>query len=714
MKIFFITHPHPHTHKAQSCSTMASLTPGILLKLLQSMNSATKVTGDHRSALLQVIGIVPALAGSDLWPNQGFYVQLSDSLNSTYVSLSDRDTDLILANRLQLGQFAYVDRFDFDSPVPRVVGIRPIAGRHHFVGTPEPLVARISASKREFVIQPVSDSDQSTDFMAIYLSNKKQEQVVRNDNKDAKIEKTRSSRQPLAPRENVNLGGNSNSNSNSDEPKKISDRPASRFSSPAGAKRSVSVGKKNVAPAERDPSPAGKGKRSGSPAPSKCVVPSLVVAKEENRKVSKEPAIIVPSRYRQPSPTGRRQPSPNPRRASLSPGRRLSGGVKDSATRKKMATIVAGISKVSEALVGSGKSNRKGWDESPAVEQREKSVSKNKPDFQAILRTQAALSRRLSDAHGRSPSGGDDSSSDEKTKSGSPEDCWLKRNQAVQLWASLFMKENGPMGEALQRKVIASAAAAEALEEAIATESLVRKLSMFAELSSTSKVGNPLPAIDRFFSIYDEVVKSTTLVKSIASNHNADTPYNDNIPTEQSKSVSLWVEAALATDLGVVSLLTTQDNEPPSTLQKSLSKRQSVNAPAKTHMKISSSSSSPESNAHVGTWTKGRGMKDTVELAMSLQSEMQMWFLEFVEKALDAGFRVFGECAADGVKLPLDSGSIAAVLSQLKRVNEWLDRVVSKRDEQINEKIDRLKRKIYGFVIQHVGTTFDNAPLASS
>ena len=134
---------------------MASLTPGILLKLLQNINSTARVTGDHRSPLLQVIGIVPALAGSDLWPNHGFYVQLSDSLNSTYVSLSDRDTDLILNNRLQIGQFVYVDRFDFDSPVPRASGFRPIAGRHSFVGSPEPLIARISASKREFVIQQV-------------------------------------------------------------------------------------------------------------------------------------------------------------------------------------------------------------------------------------------------------------------------------------------------------------------------------------------------------------------------------------------------------------------------------------------------------------------------------------------------------------------------------------------------------------------------------
>lgn len=79
---------------------MASLIPGILLKMLQAMNTNTYVTGDHRSPLLQVIGIVPALVDSDLWSNQGFYLNLSDSLNSTYVLLSHPDTDLILSNRL--------------------------------------------------------------------------------------------------------------------------------------------------------------------------------------------------------------------------------------------------------------------------------------------------------------------------------------------------------------------------------------------------------------------------------------------------------------------------------------------------------------------------------------------------------------------------------------------------------------------------------------
>lgn len=237
----------------------------------------------------------------------------------------------------------------------------------------------------------MSDSEYSVDPIAVYLSNKKSEDIPKKENTDiskieAKIEKTKA-RQALAPRDNVN------NIPNSDESKAVLDKPLQRFSSPAGAKRSVSASKKNVAVVERDPSPVGKAKRSASPVPSKCVVPSLAAAKEENRKAAREPAIIVPSRYRQPSPNARRQASPNPRRASLSPGRRLSGVklspmVADSSGKKKMT---AGVSKHSE-----GKSGRKSWDESPNAmgsgEQKEKAgVKSTKPDLQAILRTQVFL-----------------------------------------------------------------------------------------------------------------------------------------------------------------------------------------------------------------------------------------------------------------------------------------------------------------------------------
>ncbi|KAF9662488.1 hypothetical protein SADUNF_Sadunf18G0058300 [Salix dunnii] len=700
---------------------MASLAPGILLKLLQSMNSSARVTGDHRSPLLQVIGIVPALAGSDLWPNQGFYVQLSDSLNSTYVSLSERDTDLILTNRLQLGQFVYIDRFDFDSPVPRVSGIRPISGRHSFVGTPEPLIARISSSKKEFVIQPVADSEYSVDPIAVYLSNnKKSDEFPRNDHNKKGEVTAKVTRQPLAPRDNVMVDETATAKRFS------SPATTKRFSSPATAKRPVSFGKKNAASVERDPSPVTKGKRSASPVPSKCMVPSLVAAKEENRKVAREPAIIVPSRYRQPSPSGRKQPSPNARRASLSPGRRLSGvklspAVSDSAGKKKIANIVAGISKVSEALVGSAKSSRKSWDEIPAAvgsgEMKEKGEAKKKSDLQAILRTQAALSRRLSDANSRQ-SNQDETSSYEKTKPSSPEGCQDNKNPTCaalgftvheKKWTDgtvpldAVSSELAKFGkEAMQRRALASTVAAEALEEAIATESVVRSLSIFSELASSSKAGNPLPTIDRFISIYDDAVRYSSIAESVASSHCSD---HDITATEKSKSASLWVEAALATDLEIVSLLSNQKNEPPTALRRSLSKRPSQKA-----------SSLPPLDPVVGVWARGHGMKETVELSMKLQVEMQMWFVKFIEESLDAGFRVLGECANNGSKsLPLNSSSIAAVLSQLKRVNEWLDRVALKGDELLTGKIEKLKKKIYGFVIQHVGTTFDNStPAAAS
>lgn len=126
---------------------MASLIPGVLLKLLQTMNSNVKVRGEHRSVLLQVISIVPALSGSELWPNHGFFIKVSDSSHSTYVSLSKQDNELILNNKLQLGQYFYVDRIESGTPVPVLVAVRPIPGRHPFEGNPKDLMQMLESSE---------------------------------------------------------------------------------------------------------------------------------------------------------------------------------------------------------------------------------------------------------------------------------------------------------------------------------------------------------------------------------------------------------------------------------------------------------------------------------------------------------------------------------------------------------------------------------------
>ncbi|KAJ9548796.1 LOW QUALITY PROTEIN: hypothetical protein OSB04_021339 [Centaurea solstitialis] len=667
---------------------MASLTPGILLKLLQTMNTATRVTGDHRSPLLQVIGIVPALAAGsdDLWPNHGFYVSLSDSVNSTYVSLSDRDTDLILTNRLQLGQFVYVDRFEFDSPVPRVSECVRLLDGIRLLDLQSSL---LRGFRREFVIQTASDSDASGDPIAAYLSGR--------------------NRQVLAPRENVN---------NFEESKKAAEKPPQRFSSP----EAVSAGKKNVV--ERDPSPAGKVKRSHLQFPQSVWFLAWLWLKRRTERLQES---LLSSCLHD---TGSLRPLDGNKHLQVQGECRCrqEGGCRVElkflqqrilVIRKRWRTLAAEISKVSGALVASSsktvgsstKTSRKSWDETPG-EPKEKSVTKCKPDLQAILKTQAALSRRLSDAHESPP--------EETLKASSCGTPLCLIGQLLQLLESHFMKRNGlmhPSGCSVFRLSKAwtgryakekpgFGSCAEALQEALVTEAIMRSLSMFSNLCSVSKAGNPLPTIDRFMGVYNDAVKATATAESFASNHSRSTTPHDNAapPTDDSKSLALWVEAALATDLEVVSLLANQGIESPSQLQKKIqnqNQKQSLAETVKSHLTISSSSFLG------GTWVKGHGMIESYELGMKLQKEMQAWFLKFVEESLDAGFQVMGKncSAANGYEV----GPIKVILSQLKRVNDWLDRMISKQDEVLTGAVERLKGKIYRFVIQHVGTTYDNS-----
>ncbi|KAM0927406.1 hypothetical protein ACQ4PT_002857 [Festuca glaucescens] len=121
---------------------MTTLSTGVLLKLLDGMKTGSaKPVGEHRTAVLQVTDIVPAdMDEKDLFPRHGsFYVKVSDSSHSIYATLPPAQADLVLSNKLHLGQFVHVDRLDPGSPVPVIVGARPLPGRHPLVvGTPEP------------------------------------------------------------------------------------------------------------------------------------------------------------------------------------------------------------------------------------------------------------------------------------------------------------------------------------------------------------------------------------------------------------------------------------------------------------------------------------------------------------------------------------------------------------------------------------------------
>lgn len=238
---------------------------------------------------------------------------------------------------------------------------------------------------------------------------------------------------------------------------------------------------------------------------------------------------------------------------------------------------------------------------------------------------------------------------------------------------------------------------------------------MFSDLCSSSKAANPLTTIDKFLQLYELAMKSVVVVESLAcsrSNDRGDHCFR----TERSKSISLWIEAALATDLEVITLLNDQTVSSPQVQNIEKHATDSVDIVVQSPPRASNSRRQPlgtnrskdqlpMSECVSGSWSSGSAIKETLELSRNLKAEMQMWFLRFVEESLDAGFRVFGENLSDseGV-IHKERGPIAAVLSNLKRINNWLDRVGERRDELLTEKIEKVKRKIYGFVIQHVGT----------
>eukprot|EP01018_Ginkgo_biloba_P027767 Gb_00943 [translate_table: standard] len=364
---------------------MASLAPGILLKLLQHMHSDVKVGGEYRSVLLQVISIVPALAGSELWPNKGFYIKVSDSSHSIYVSLNDEDNELILTDKLQLGQFIYVEKLEPGSPVPVVVGVRPVPGRHPCIGNPEDLMARKTPSKGA---KPAKVSGSN---------------LVRSD----KFSDKPSSNGVDFPSKVVDRALSANLTNLSSH----SERPSINVAERMKQLRAASVASENLPidnkKDEKQSQSAAKTVKSGavrpsSPANRVISRPSLVssTAQEERKIVIKEDPVAVPSRYRQGSPNLRKTTLSSPGAAitpQSSPKKLLSraSSIGKASPNKRKSTSVG--SKTSESPLASSKALQNS-SEGPIPTLKEKkggTSSKNKRQ----IKGQVAVSRRLSDTN---------------------------------------------------------------------------------------------------------------------------------------------------------------------------------------------------------------------------------------------------------------------------------------------------------------------------
>ncbi|KAK9138717.1 hypothetical protein Sjap_009311 [Stephania japonica] len=707
---------------------MASLVPGVLLKLLQHMNTDVKVAGEHRSSLLQVVSIVPALAGGDLFANQGFYLKVSDSSHATYVALPDEHDDLILSDKLQLGQFIHVERLEAASPVPILHGVKTIPGRHPCVGNPEDLVATHTLC---FLNSSASSPGEKT--------------------------KTPSAKGVNSNGTGLSKGLNNNTPGDKEKPKPIKQNGVAKIDESDKKKKSMS--RSNSLSSKNGLNLLEKKEANGRPKSSNSHFPS-----------SPTSCYSLPTSFEKFA-TGIKQQSQIKGSRKVSTGLAL---VDKAVSLLKVSTAEKRVPRGSSpgslfhGIESGPKALRRSWEGGMEVTGRDNSSSKaTKHDLKLESRSNSTP-RRKSVSEKISPKEENKGQTNSKKVStnGTPDDP-VKSNKSSPLsgkktsevgsnglpsnfvkvipnsrrltdgsvsWASLPSSLTKLGKEILKHRDAAQIAAIEAMQEASAAESLVRCLSTYAELSSSAKEDNPQPAVEQFLSLHSSLSKAHLVLDSLKSvREGLSNDHEDGmskeaqmVSSERRKQAASWVQAALSTDLSAFSMYhkqctpTSAQNlrsnggcQPMIVLENSV-KNSSMKTPqTKARSSVSSKLNSPVTPRRTGDgspmnqkprsapppeWVRGSGLDEAVDLALTFQTESQDWFLKFIEKFLDAD--------VDASTLS-DNSQLAGMLSQLKAVNDWLEQIGSGKEDSEElivsaETIDRLRKKIYEYLLTNV------------
>ncbi|KAF8780817.1 hypothetical protein HU200_000763 [Digitaria exilis] len=724
---------------------MASLVPGVLVKLLQHMNTDVKVAGEHRSSLLQVVSIVPALAGSDLFTNQGFYLKVSDSSHATYVSLPEEQHDLILSDKIQLGQFIHVDRLEAATPVPILRGVRPVPGRHACVGTPEDLV--VTSSSNFHSSKKVQPTNGLKDASSLSL-----------EKETSKLEKINASRKPTGAenkkptltRSNSSLSKQAlNGIGGKKEPAKSKVKPAITRSTPSSPTSVYSL------PASFD--------RFSNDLKQRNKVKGAEKGSSSRLSLLEKATSVL-----KVTSAGRKSSASNAISSSV-----LSIGSGPKALRRSWEGSVD-IKGKGSSESKTAKADRKSDNKIPVTPRRKSPV-----DEKVSHKDDGVVQKTARKSTASAPSDDTDKAVKKHTPtvkrtsgvSGSSNVTNLvkippnskKLTDASTSWTSLPPSLAKLGKELLKYRESAQMAAVEAMQEASAAESLLRCLSSsYAEVSSAAEEQNPQPAVEQFLTLHAALSRATvitdTLTKPTASSASPDCSTASDAGTvasatdeeaaavaaERRRRATSWVSAALATDLSAFGLYNLKPvpatvSSPMAVVVVGESSKPAAAAatPAKSSPSPKSRMSPAKGKARTGPgataaaaaltttpappeWEKGGGAEERGELARRLGEESRGWFLGFVERFLDA------DVAAAA---PWDRERAARMLPQLKRVNDWLGEI-GKRSEAPpppspdadgearaastapvaanggcgvpEETIERLRKKIYEYLLTNV------------
>ncbi|KAK9287259.1 hypothetical protein L1049_015672 [Liquidambar formosana] len=617
---------------------MASLSSGVLVKLLEDMGLEDETASDDRKpVLLQIRSIIPVLAEGNLWPNQGFYLKVSDSSHAIYVSLPHDQDDMILSNKLQLGQFISVQKLEAAYPVPILRGVTPVPGRRPCMGNPENLVAATTLKNDAGINESISSVEEKK-------TTKK------------KIRSVSASR----AHPNEQTGSRRGLNS---LPKRWD---AERKSSPHDILKEIQkissgfvgegIGNSDILKSFSSSTAMRRSWNGVEITKVKEMISDSSVVKHENKPIARTSGACV-------------SPIHSARYDSCD-------DIPSSKTRKKYVGLAVKSAKTPKLST---------------LSESGKTCETLKP---------AVTCSSANDRKGAETNISWDS-------------------------APPTLVELGK--EVLRHRDVALLAAVEALQEASAAERLIRCLSTYSDQFQSSDKGENLqPSVDKFLDLQDDLDQTRLIVQSLTKISPLRPTDTDSKTTgsiqevleiafERKKNATSWIKAAVSSDLSPFSAPsehTTASTEATTTVTKSSTITNGSKPKGICNVKQQRKNDEiqvglvAEKDDNPQDWVKGSALCAATELGNSLQCECRKWFLGYVENYLDG-------VQSKTISMESDSQIAATMMYQFKRVNDWLDMIVSKngsKDSSTLEDSDieacgRVKEKIYGVLLNHVEKT---------
>ncbi|KAL6656879.1 hypothetical protein ACP70R_004659 [Stipagrostis hirtigluma subsp. patula] len=621
-----------------------SLRPGSLQRLLRppdpsddddsSSAAATPHSSRSRSharardrALLQVTNITPALSGADPFSgHHGFYLRLSDSSRSCYVSLHADHDDLILANGLHIGQVIEVDRLEPSVPAPVLRRFRVLPGRY-------PCVQQQESGDDEAVKEVVSERP-------------------RRPSPTPPLPERRGSRQGGSPAAIGHQYHRSRSTTNLSE---------------AGSPAAAAAAKRRSLDSPRN-------------------LRKISVPTADGNSSDDDGESDVSSSY-----------------SSLSSARRnwdVTGSIKDVrpvAPRRRSNSVSPGKS-------------------APKFTSRHSDASDD--PLESVRRKAEKAFKVLSkrNTHASSRTTPRESSCAAATPQSSTPSSGIKWCDSNVLWSSLSSSLVRHGKEAVKQRDNALQAVLDGLLEASTTEKLIKCLTTYSELQS-DKGDDPKELIDRFLRFSQDLDRAVFIAQSQTrlrqakaccsnSTSSASAKAATKAALDRKQSAISWIRAAIEADLSPFSSQT-------HTRATSESAKASVGEPkpvsplfcSKPKCNCNGRTSKKTANAS----SEGGNLSAAMDLAIAMRTECNRWFLRYIDKFLDdiEGETDYAAC----------DSQVAGLLQQLKKVDDWLNRVVrhdrmftvdrSSKDSTLSEEeesdaCERIRRKIYGVLLRHV------------